>query len=483
MKPHHHLLSQHFSQRTVISLSLGAVLMSPLAALAQSPNDIQQLKDSAQQMQRTINSLNTRIAELENQQNPRSKKKKSLGTPSKVIIPLMPIVTGRQSPVVNRDSFNDQQEAVSRPLDFTLTPQPKGYIPVPNSGLMMKFDLRPRVDVTVDHYNSGSPSRFIPAKFALKGAADFSDATRSNISANGSQLRVDVRNPELDGNFRVYYQNDFYGDSSDKKMALRVQQFYAQYFGFKAGFATSAWEDGDVWPDTVDYEGPNSLVFARRATLQYTHAINDLFSAKVGLDDPNISVDGAQAINQVPDLTANLRWEDSAWGHVQFSAIARRIGASETDGTESYVNAWGINLGSSLKVTDTDSLQLLGVVGKGIGALGNDAGFYNSDAGFSSGGQLESLPYWSVMGGYTHHWASNLASTATFGYVDLSNASGQAGDFYHNTTYVSTNLIWQIKERWTLGLELLCGVKEVKDGDSSGNNYRVQVGMNYALFD
>jgi hypothetical protein len=460
--------------------AIGGTLMTPQAASGQSCTDVQELKDAARQMQRTIDSLNSRIAELESKQATTAKASKRK-TKIEVPAPIGEAPSGRQSPVENRRAFNDQQEAVSRPLDYTLDPKYAGFLPIPNSGVMMKFNLRPRVDVTTDNFNSGSPSRFIPAKFAVEGAKNFSDATRSNLSANGSQLRIDVRNPGMDGNFRVYYQNDFFGD--EQKMDLRVQHFYAQYFGFKAGFTTSAWENGDVWPDTVDYEGPNALVFARRPTLQYTRSINDAFSATVGLDRSGIAVDGADPITQTPDIAANLRWEDSTWGHVQVSAIGRRIGAKDPTGDEDYVNGWGLNLGSNINLTENDFLQFLGVYGEGVGGLGNDSGFFDSDAGYSSSGNLEALPYWSLMAGYTHQWSGLFASTVTYGYANLDNSSGQANNFYQNSTYASANLIWKIKARWTLGLEVLYGLKEVKNGDTSGDNYRVQLGMNYALFD
>jgi hypothetical protein len=118
-----------------------------------------------------------------------------------------------------------------------------------------------------------------------------------------------------------------------------------------------------------------------------------------------------------------------------------------------------------------------------VGGQGNDAGFLNTDAAFNSKGDLESLPYWSVMFGLTHRWNDTYRSTFTYGYAQVDNTDGQAGDFYHCTQYGSANLIWQARPRLSVGFELLWGTKTVKDDRTSGDVFRLQTGLVYSLFD
>jgi hypothetical protein len=96
-------------------------------------------------------------------------------------------------------------------------------------------------------------------------------------------------------------------------MRYRLQHFYGQYYGVVGGFTYGVFEDPDSWPDTVDYEGPNATIFARKALLKYTRELSSHWSATVGLEDPNIAVDntgdaGATSQTKAPDGGFNVRW-------------------------------------------------------------------------------------------------------------------------------------------------------------------------------
>ena len=47
--------------------------------------------------------------------------------------------------------MNDQQEAASRPKDYTLDPKFQGFIPIPNTPVLIKFNAKPHVDMTSDN--------------------------------------------------------------------------------------------------------------------------------------------------------------------------------------------------------------------------------------------------------------------------------------------------------------------------------------------
>lgn len=148
----------------------------------------------------------------------------------------------------------------------------------------------------------------------------------------------------------------------------------------------------------------------------------------------------------------------------------------------SDVFGWGVNLAGSLNVSSRDTMQFWGVFGQGVGGMGNDTSFVDSDAAFDNDGDLVPLEYASGMLAWTHRWSTRWRSTATYGYADLENTGAQTDDAYDFTHYASTNLVYQIFKRFSVGIEGLYGYHEVKDNDD-GDALRLQVSMLYAPFD
>jgi hypothetical protein len=454
---------------TIRRVAVLSVIVAGLAGpqlQAQTAEEIQQLKDAVKQMQVTIDALNKKVADME--------------------------AAKAAAPATNPPAaMNEQQQAGAPPKDYTLDPKYNGFVPVPNTPVLIQFNAKPHVDMIVDNKNAGNQNRFVPAVFPLKGSATYGGGEQFHMNANGTQLRLDARAPDMEGDYRFYYQNDFFGSGSDTgDMKYRVQHLYGEFFGFKGGFTYGVWEDPDSWPDTVDYEGPNAVIFARRPVAQYKKVWNDNWNTTFGVEKPDIFVDLASGPNQpgtttltrMPDLGLNTRFEKAGFGHVQGSAIVRELGAKDSLGNDHHVFGWGVNLSVGLDLFEKDKLQALGVYGQGVGGMGNDTSFLNSDAAFKANGDLEAMPYWSLALGYTHHWSDAFRSTVTYGYVNLDNSSGQVGTFYHTSHYASANVIYQMRKRLSFGLEGLYGILEAKNGVDSGDHWRFQLGMAYSIF-
>jgi len=475
------------------SVALG-VFTAPIAR-AQSPEELQQLKAKLQEMQKSMEEMQKKIAELE--------KEKAAATTKSAIEKTSPSYQalekvaagqgiGTASPVVQRPALNDQQEGAQRSKDSTLDPKYRGFIAIPNTPGLIKFNAKPRVDITSDTRNAGNPDRFATATIPIEGqpGSGYGGSEQFNVNARGSQLSVDVRAPEIPGNFRFYYNNDFFGSGSG--MQYRVKQLYGQFYNVTAGFTYSCFEDPDAWPDTVDFEGPNAVIFARRALVRYMLPLSDAWQINFGIEAPGSEVDAnsttsaIKQVNKAPDGTMNLRWENAQWGHVQLGAVARSIGAKDSDavlpnlGNQS-VFGWGLNLASSINVCTRDSIQTQLTYGEGIFRYMNDD-FINNDAAYDSTGELKAIPCFGATAGYTHQWSDVLRSTATYGYVHLNNETSQGPNAYDTTHYASLNLVWQLRKRLSVGLEGLYGKKETQSG-ATGDVWRVQMGLVYSLFD
>lgn len=487
----------------MIALSIGVGPTSSARA-----SEIDDLKAEMRIMQQSMDQMQKKISQLE-QENQKQKQKQQVAATRTVpappaegphpapplidangnavvtIAPQTVTLEGHASEVTQRPAVNDQQEAAPRPNDLTLDPKYRGFVPIPNTQVLIKFNAKPRVDITDDPQNTGNPDRFVTAQIPVEGDFFKGGGNQFNINAKGSQLSIDVRAPQIDGSPRFYYQNDFFG-SGGGTLDFRVRQLYGEIYNWIIGQTYSVFEDPDAWPDTVDYEGPNSAVFARRPLVRYMVPLNKNWELNFGLEQPSSEVDtsidpNAQNVDHAPDGGLNVRWEKKDIGHVQLGAIFRDIGVKGPIVGSQSTFGWGLNLSSSFNITENDSVQTQLTYGEGLFRYFNDD-FVNNDAAFDRNGELTAIPAFGGMVGFTHKWNDVWRSTASYGYVHLHNEFSQGPHAYHMTHYASLNVVWQIRKRLSIGFEGLYGHKEEKSG-ADGDAFRLQLGIVYSLFD
>ena len=483
-----------------------ALLIGVGSTMSVRASELDDLKAQMRVMQETMDQMQKKITHLE-QENQKQKQqvaatKKAPAPPAEGPYPAPPLIdangnavvtiapqavtiSGHASEVTDRPAVNDQQEPAPRPNDLTLDPKYRGFVPIPNTPVLIKFNAKPRVDFTDDPQNTGNPDRFVTAQIPVEGDFFKNGGNQFNANAKGSQLSIDLRAPQIDGSPRFYYQNDFFG-SGGGELEFRVRQLYGEIYNVVLGQTFSVFEDPDAWPETVDYEGPNSAIFARRPLVRYQLVLNKNWQMNFGLEKPGAEVDTsidpeAQNVDHAPDGGLNVRWENKDIGHVQLGAIFRDIGVRGPIVGSQSTFGWGLNLASSLNITENDSVQTQLTYGEGLFRYFNDD-FMNNDAAFDRNGELTAIPAFGGMIGFTHKWNDTFRSTASYGYVHLHNEFSQGPHAYHQTHYASANLVWQMRKHLSIGLEGLYGHKEEKDG-ADGDAFRIQVGVVYFLFD
>ena len=75
--------------------------------------------------------------------------------PPKTQTPPAKTPPAQESPIEPRYNFRDEQYAAPRPGNVTLDPKYAGYMLIPNTPAMIKFNAKPRVDMTMDNQNTG----------------------------------------------------------------------------------------------------------------------------------------------------------------------------------------------------------------------------------------------------------------------------------------------------------------------------------------
>jgi hypothetical protein len=149
------------------------------------------------------------------------------------------------------------------------------------------------VDTADGSSGNGHPNWFVPSMIPAEGEPDAGGSSELTLQTKGSRLSFEVRRPALPTGLpmRIYYENDFFGDSSSKSMSYRLRHLYGQGDNFLLGQTYTAFMDVDVWPDTLDYQGPNAMANRRQPQLRAIFVPSNQVHYFVSLEQPGSEID------------------------------------------------------------------------------------------------------------------------------------------------------------------------------------------------
>jgi len=459
-------------------LTIGCCSLPTASLHAQSRDEeIEQLQKTMAEMQKTIEQLRGRVTTLEREKArapattpaPRNSAPPFPGhfpTVNPATTNAIPAGTAQER---DRNTFLDLQTSAPRPNNEPLGPL-KGFIPIPGTDTIVKLGGNVRLDMILDGKNNGNPNEFIPSSFPVDSSHGH---IRSQVQASASRLSLEVRRPVPDGTLRIYYENDFFGDSASSTMTYRLRQLYGQAWNFLVGQTYSTFMDVDAVPDTVDAQGPNAFVNKRLPQIRYTIPFTEHLDLAFGIEQPGADLDlssdlygpNAHAYSRIPDLASNLRWEQKDLGHVQLSGIVRSL-AFESDSGRQTATGWGLSLSGGVDVFQDDHFSAQVTYGRGIEKYILDSGGLGQDAALDEHNRLHPLDLFGAVVGYTHQWAPQWKSTVAYGYLHTQTEPVLGDDAFAGSQYGSLNVIWQPTTSFRMGLEYLYGEKRTRASGS-----------------
>jgi hypothetical protein len=241
--------------------------------------------------------------------------------------------------------------------------------------------------------------------------------------------------------------------------------------------------DISAWPEYLEFEGPDSSIFALQGQLRWTQPFSDDLNFAIAIEDPNgdFTVDGiADSDNENskwPDVTSHIRYKDS-WGHLQLGGLFRQIRFNDGMGQKGDVVGWGTVLSGRIYTVGQDSIQFQGIYGEGIGHYIQGLIGLSSGAATNSSGNLKALQAGAISTAYQHWWTDTLRSTVGGEYGVVDNSAGQPDTATKNWQGAAINLVWNILPRLLVGVELNWGRHEVKDG-RDGTARRIQTSTQF----
>jgi hypothetical protein len=370
-------------------------------------------------------------------------------------------------------------------------PLPGGYVRLGDTGSLLKLDLVSQLDTMVDD-TFMAQDLFLPSSIPVKGQPFYGSGWRSTLSGKQSIFRMDFRRDTPFGLLKVVYKNNFFGSGSGD-MPYNLLYFYgeleAEHYSLLAGYNLSAFTDISAFPNTLDYEGPNSFTFKYAPQIGVSPILLKAGDGKltlpISLEKPNADItvpEGFAAFSRRPDATIGLRWETPAW-HIQWANLIRDLGVQNaTTGQSRTTSAFATQLTAASSLFERDSVQGWASYGKGYANFLQDISGLGLDAAFNPDIELKAIKARGYGVGYTHGWTKDLSSSASYGYLRISPDSDLilAQTLPKSTKFASVNLAWQFSERAMLGMEYLWG-ENIDLADERGTGQRVQATIRYDL--
>ncbi|MCP3142693.1 DcaP family trimeric outer membrane transporter [Pyxidicoccus xibeiensis] len=329
------------------------------------------------------------------------------------------------------------------------------------------FRGRIKVDLNYDFRPIENEEDFVPASIPVG-----SSLRGPNLNFNAKQSRLFFEGGKLSmlGPLIGHVSADFYGEGSSGG-DFRVYEVYAAVGPFLAGRKWSTFMGLESIPDTLDFQGPGSMLAARREMLRYGPTLGPLL-VQVSLERPQpdltlLDDEAEEARTPMPDVSGALEWDFGEGRNVRAAGVARWLTYYALDGgSEDTVTGWGVML-NGLWTWKRNGWRASGQVhyGSGIGTYIGDLAGQGLDAVLVAPGRLETVASFGFYGGLEPQWTEWLASTFVYGYLEvLSPPASLPGTTLKRTHYLSGNLKVRPMRSFELGAELLFGRRQNLDG-------------------
>lgn len=313
------------------------------------------------------------------------------------------------------------------------------------------------------------------------------------------QTRFGVKSltPTAFGDLTTLFEFELFGTGQEAgQTTFRLRHAYGELGHFGGGQTWSAFMDIDVFPNSIEYWGPNGMVFFRNVQARWTPiqgASNVVFalerpgaSADQGIYTGRVELQGVTPQFKWPDVTGHARLARN-WGYVQLSGIFRKIAWVDTNvdafNLSGTAYGWGVSVSSNLNFTKNDVGKFEVVYGDGIENYMNDApvdvGIKNNFSNPTKPIVGVALPVLGVVAFLDHSWSQRFTSSAGYSLVNITNSNAQLASDFHQGGYALGNLLYHPIKRVTMGGEFQFGRRiNIRDGFNV-NDYRIQVSFKY----
>jgi len=318
-------------------------------------------------------------------------------------------------------------------------------------------------------------------------------------SVRQSRLGVKMTAPTSLGDLNTKFEFELFGVGTFAgETTFRLRDAWGELGHFGAGQTDSPFMDGSVFPNSIEYWGPNGMVYFKNVQFRYTPVKGGANELVVALERPGASGDAGVFANRIelqnvkgrfplPDLSGHYR-RSGGWGHAQIAGIVRDMRWDDVLADQfdlgGRATGWGINASSRLAV-HKDGIDLEATYGKAIENYMNDAPI---DVGVEPnvGNRVtpvlgEPLPVFAMLAFYDRTWNDKWTSSAGYSRLHITTSSGQLPSDFKTGQYALANLLYTPVSNVMAGGEFEWGRRDNNTDGFSSHDYRVQFSFKYSF--
>src|SRR4030095_13641714 len=223
-----------------------------------------------------------------------------------------------------------------------------------------------------------------PVKLPAR-AKEFGADGNTYFSVRQTRFGAKSEVPTSAGTLKTQFEFELFGTGADAgQTTFRLRHAYGELGQFGAGQTWSPFMDIDVFPNSVEYWGPNGMVFFRNVQVRWMPLQGDSF-ATLARERPGAPADASEFADRIeiqnlrgrfpyPDLSGEYR-HATGWGYIEAAGIIRYMKWDDTLPDQFDLSGsawgWGINLSSNIK-TAGNVIRLSAVYGEGVENYMND---------------------------------------------------------------------------------------------------------------
>ena len=449
--------------------TVGALIFFTVGMEAQSQDpqapDLKQLKDKLEQLEEEMQELKGQIAAAEQRQTTSAANQKTSSAP---------IDAQSQTQTVPKEAEETEKKSSIDIYGFVML----------DSGYDFKQENPNWFDVLRPTQLPSFRGEFAPD---------------GNVFASVRQSRFGVKSstPTHFGDLNTIFEFELFGTGVDAgQTTFRLRHAYGELGQFGAGQTWSPFMDIDVFPNSLEYWGPNGMVFFRNVQIRWMPLRSSKGRITFALERPGASADqgvyadrielqGVKPRFNFPDFSWQARMIRD-WGYLQLAGIVRKIGWVDTNNTVpnlgGHAVGWGLNLSSNLNLGKKDVAKLEVVYGDGIQNYMNDAPV---DIGIKNTGNPAApikgvaLPMLGIVSFLDHNWSEHFSSSVGYSMLNIENSNAQNPSDFHQGHYALTNLLYHPIPKVTIGGEFQFGRRVNFSDGFNANDYRMQFSFKY----